>query len=250
MSRWLQWLWLVGTLFVGAPALASAPLDVVIVPGCPSNADGSVSICQWERAIWASELWQDGATGAFITSGGAVYNAYIEAEAVATAMVALGVPRDRIHLETQALHSDENLGYSMAIARELEFDDVGYATHGLQATALRAMVRGWGQRDVAHLPMDRDRVERRLEQGLPMVWTAAVPPEEWLPINDRERVVAARLGRPRRLPSWVVYAAGATVGWMKRGAPPVPPVVEPTLRGLRHRVDTAAWDSDALVSVE
>ena len=30
------------------------PVDVAIVPGCPSEADGTLSACQWRRAAWAA----------------------------------------------------------------------------------------------------------------------------------------------------------------------------------------------------
>ena len=44
----------------GAPA---TPYDLVIVPGCPSNPDGSPSRCQLARAIWATLLWERGYVG-------------------------------------------------------------------------------------------------------------------------------------------------------------------------------------------
>jgi hypothetical protein len=226
-----------------------AAIDVVIVPGCPSNSDGTVSLCQWERAAWAAALYEDGVTERFITSCGAVYNRYIEAEALAAAMVALGVPEAHIHLETQALHSDENLGYGFAIADALGYRTVGYATHGLQANVLESMVRGWGDRSVADLRLDWDRVDQTFARGLPMVRTEPVPAEEWLPLDARERVLADRLGEAKRLPSWALYTLGAAFGRLKGGDAPEPPVMEPTLRGLRHRVDTAAWD-DGLVAAE
>ena len=58
------------------------PLDVVIIPGCPTEKDGSLSKCNWQRAVWGAKLWEDGVTERFITSGSAVYNRFIEAEAI------------------------------------------------------------------------------------------------------------------------------------------------------------------------
>ena len=37
--------------------------DAVIVPGCPSEDDGSLSACQMSRAAWAAILWQRGVAG-------------------------------------------------------------------------------------------------------------------------------------------------------------------------------------------
>jgi hypothetical protein len=37
----------------GAP---EHPFDVVIIPGCPSEDDGSLSRCQMSRALWAARL--------------------------------------------------------------------------------------------------------------------------------------------------------------------------------------------------
>src|SRR3954467_14171611 len=87
----------------GAVLDRRAPFDVVIVPGCPSLDDGAMSPCQMSRAVWASILWKRGVASSFITSGSAVHSPYVEAEALAAGMVALGVPPERIWLEPNAL---------------------------------------------------------------------------------------------------------------------------------------------------
>jgi hypothetical protein len=78
------------------------PFDVVIVPGCPSEDDGSLSRCQMARALWAARLWDLGWARHFITSGAAVHSPYVEAEAIAAAMAAAGVPANKIYLESNA----------------------------------------------------------------------------------------------------------------------------------------------------
>src|SRR6185369_1401839 len=93
------------------------PYDVVIIPGCPSEADGALSLCQLSRALWGALLWERGDTRAFITSGAAVHSPYVEAEALAAALAALGVPAEHIYLEPNALHTDENMYNSLQIAR-------------------------------------------------------------------------------------------------------------------------------------
>ncbi|MEZ4318713.1 MAG: YdcF family protein [Myxococcota bacterium] len=224
-------------------SLQQDPLDVVVIPGCPNRPDGSLSGCQWQRAIWGAQLWEDGVTEAFITSGGAVQNRWIESESIKAGMVALGVPADRIHLETQALHTDENTGYAVRIAGELGFGHIGMASHGGQARGMRAMAKGWGVEHVEVLPMDLPRVVSRIQDGLPEVEVEPVPADEWMPLKEREKEIARRLDERRRPPSWWVYSMGAMFGKMKRDGLPEPPVVEPTLRGERHRVDTRPWAS-------
>jgi hypothetical protein len=93
------------------------PFDAVIVPGCPSEDDGSLSRCQMARALWAARLWDLGWARNFITSGAAVHSPYVEADALAAALAALGVPADHIYVEPNALHTDEIVYYSLRIAR-------------------------------------------------------------------------------------------------------------------------------------
>lgn len=213
------------------------PLDAVIVPGCPTRPDGSLSKCNWQRAIWAAKLWEDGVTAHFITSGSAVYNRYIEAEAIKEGMVELGVPRERIYTDTQALHTDENTAYSLQIAKDLGFERLGAASHGGQAVGMQAFLRGWGYAAEA-LPMDMAYVG---SVPWPDVRVEPVPADEWLPLKEREKRIAERLPRGRRPNSLLVYTWASISGWFGTPTPPWPPVPEPTLHGARHRVDTRPW---------
>ena len=70
--------------------------DAVIVPGCPSEEDGVALAVPDEPRRWAAILWERGLARYFITSGAAVHSRYVEAEAIAAGMAALGVPADRI----------------------------------------------------------------------------------------------------------------------------------------------------------
>lgn len=222
------------------------PLDTVLVPGCPSNSDGTLSNCQWDRALWAHELWKDGVTRTFITSGNAVHNSYIEAEALRAGMVALGVPDDVIYTETQALHSDENVAYAIDMMEELGMERFGIASHPGHTGGMRAMAKGWGYR-ATPIPLQLDVTRDLLDEGVPTVQTQPVPRDEWLPLQRRERVIAARLGFRPRLNSFFVYVGngvrGVLGGNVERPRPPTP---EPTLRGRRHRVDTEPWDDGAV----
>ena len=53
--------------------LPAVPFDAVVVPGCPSQDDGSPSYCQLGRAGHAALLWKGGWTRNFIVSGSDVH---------------------------------------------------------------------------------------------------------------------------------------------------------------------------------
>ena len=196
---------------------------VAIVPGCPSMKDGGLSACQWRRAVWAAELHETGVVSAFITSGSAVYNRYVEADALRAGMAVLGVPLDRIHTETQALHTDENMAYSMAIAARLGHVRVAVASDGVQVVVSCAMLRMWGT-DCLSLPMDEATVAARMAQGMPLIRTPPVSEATWMDLSTREAARARVRGDRSRLPSLVVYLWGLLRGLAGQAAPPpLPP---------------------------
>jgi hypothetical protein len=208
-------------------ATASTRYDAIIVPGCPSEDDGSLSACQMSRAAWAAVLWQRGLAGAFITSGAAVHSPYVEADAIAAGMTALGVPAERIWLERNALHTDENMYFSLRIARALGFRSIAVASQKGHAAWSCRMLEDWGLSgcgafsvDVAALgalhPLERLRRVR----------TARVP--DWRPLDERERAIAVHTGR-HRPPSFLLYPL---LGWLRLNGqrwipygPPGPPAL-------------------------
>jgi hypothetical protein len=95
-----------------ASACVAAPHDVIIVLGCPNDPDGAPSTCQIARADIAVAFMDAGYGDRFITTGGAVHNAWVEADTLRDLLVARGVPADRIVTEPQARHTDENIYYS------------------------------------------------------------------------------------------------------------------------------------------
>jgi hypothetical protein len=155
------------------------------------------------RAAWAAILWQRGVAGAFITSGAAVHSRFVEADAIAAGMVALGVPADRIWLERDALHTDENMYFSLRIARALGFRTVAVASQKGHAAWSCRMLEDWGLPSCGAFSVDADAVValHPLER-LRSVKTDVVDP--WLPLVERERAIAARTGR-HRPPSFVLY---------------------------------------------
>jgi DUF218 domain len=217
------------------------PLDVVLVPGCPSLDDGELSVCQWQRAIWGAHLWQIGVARHVIASGNAVHSPYVEAEALAAGMVAMGVPRRAIYTETQALHSDENGAYTLAMMATLHLDTIGVASQAGQADGIRKMLVGWGH-PAESLPMDEAFVAARMAEGLPDVRTDRVP--AWLPLRQRRKVLRAQTGHGRP-PSWWVYTWMPIARWLGTLELPVPPQPEPTL----HADRVGAGEDDAVPAI-
>ena len=213
------------------PEVATTPTpDLVagLVPGCPVTDDGQPSECAWRRAIWAAAVWEEGALDLIITSGGAVHSPWVESQVSKAALVALGVPADRVLTETQALHTDENAAYSVRIARTVRVDRlVSLSEHG-QAVGLCQMTRSWGV-PCSPASLDEARVRERLAQPLPRVDVPQVA--DWVPWKEQERRNRAARGLERpRPPSAVVYLGLALRGTFgPTPDPPVPPRPEPTL---------------------
>ncbi len=183
------------------------PFDALVVPGCPSRPDGTLSDCQRDRAIWAALIVRRGWARRVIASGAAVHTPYVEAEALAAAMAALGVPADRIWIEPDALHTDENAYDSARIARALGDRTIAVASHrGHAAWACRLML-DWGQPcaaisiDPAQVAAERPRVAALLD-GVRTPRAAS-----FRDLGERERDEARRAGRARRPPSAILYPA-------------------------------------------
>ncbi|MFZ5475465.1 MAG: ElyC/SanA/YdcF family protein [Myxococcota bacterium] len=186
-------------LVMVADATPVAP--VAIVPGCPSEEDGTLSACQWRRVVWAHHLWASGLVGGFVTSGNAVYNRYVEAEALAAGLAALGVPADRVTLEPRALHTDENIAYALRLLEGHAV--VAVASDPIQADGGCAMVNAWTEGVTClSAPMDYRFVGARLARGVPEVRTE--PVNEWVPLDEREAAIREITGW-KRPPSMMLY---------------------------------------------
>jgi uncharacterized SAM-binding protein YcdF (DUF218 family) len=180
------------------------PFDAVIVPGCPSTDDGRLTRCQIERAIWASLLYRRGDVKHLIVSGAAVHSPYVEAEALAEALAALGVPPERIYLEPNALHTDENMYFSLGIAERLGFRSLAVVSQGGHASFGCLMLSDWG-RTCSAIPTDRAQViarHREVRQRLDEIRSR--PQRLWMPLVEREKKRMAS-GWPRRPPSYLYY---------------------------------------------
>lgn len=113
-------------------AVKEKPLDVIIVPGVPSDGGKWGYIMKW-RVYWSVFLYKNGITKNIIYSGGAVYTPYTEAVIMALYAEKLGVPKEHIFTETKAEHTTENLFYSWQLAKEKGFKTIGFATDPFQS---------------------------------------------------------------------------------------------------------------------
>lgn len=89
--------------------------DTVLVLGCPTNADGSLSKFQKERMDTAIRLYQQQMVKTMIISGSNVQNNYYEAETMAAYALEHQVPKNAIILETKARNTFDNLKYAKEI---------------------------------------------------------------------------------------------------------------------------------------
>jgi hypothetical protein len=195
------------------------PFDAVVVPGCPSEDDGSPSRCQMGRAGHAALLWRDGWTRNFIVSGSDVHTPYVEAEAIAQAMTLLGVPPERIVLERDALHSDENVYYSILLAKKRGFARIAIASNGAIASLLCKMMVQWGY-PCAAIGMDTDALEHFLPPREASLRALRAPRVvNWEHLSDREARIAKvnGYGRP---PSYLLYPF---YGWLGPSHRPIAP---------------------------
>lgn len=108
---------------LAADACLGAPHDAIIVLGCPSRDDGTAADCQITRAEIAAALYKKGLARNLITTGGAVKNRFVEAEALRDLLIARDIPASAISVEPRAQHTDENIYYSTRIMESAGWND-------------------------------------------------------------------------------------------------------------------------------
>ncbi len=201
----------------------SRSLDAVILPGCPSNDDGSLSRCQRERVVWGAKLVHEGVTDTLIVSGAAVYTPYVEADALAAGLQALGVQPSQILREPDALHSNENGAYALAVAEAHGLEQLGVCSQAVHANTITKIMRAYGHQDVTALELNWVVVARELRNGSPTTetldWVRTEPVDDWVPLEERDR--------DPRPPSSLTYTSILLRGLftdVPRPEPPEPPV--------------------------
>lgn len=104
--------------------------DCAIVCGCRAGDDGQPSEILKTRVEKAVELWKERKVQYLIMSGAGVYNHYVEAEVMKRYAEELGVPKEYILEEKQAVSTYHNLLYSGRMMRNCGFKDCVVVTSG------------------------------------------------------------------------------------------------------------------------
>jgi hypothetical protein len=196
-----------------ALAQTDAPeVDVLVVPGCPTAEDGAIGRCLASRVAWAERLYREGVADNIITTGGAVYTPWVEAEVMAAALTELGVPADRIWIESHALHTDENMYNAMLIAQEQGWESFAVASHHPHARTACRQLESWGA-ECSPKTMDMPYVWRAVpQQADDLAQLDVSPVADWVDLETRELARAAETGDERRPSSFVLYRLQALHG--------------------------------------
>ena len=124
---------------------------MVIVPGFPYNGSDWSPAFKF-RVIWACYLVKKGIAKNVIFSGGAIYTPYIEAKVMALYAEELGIPKEKIIIETQAQHSTENIYNSYWLAKKRGFTKISLATDRYQSALLMGFTKHRFQLPIIHIP--------------------------------------------------------------------------------------------------
>jgi uncharacterized SAM-binding protein YcdF (DUF218 family) len=89
--------------------------DAIIVLGTPSDDDGNPSPVMQDRVGEGVREYQRGVAPRIVFTGAAAHNRFVEAQVMAQAAEAQGVPRSQIFEEPQALDTIQNACYSARI---------------------------------------------------------------------------------------------------------------------------------------
>ena len=99
-----------------APASnTSLGFDAIIVLGWPADDDGNPTPEQLARVTEGVREYERGVAPRLIFTGGAAHNRFVEAEVMARAAAAQGIPPSAIFIETKALDTIQNACYSTRI---------------------------------------------------------------------------------------------------------------------------------------
>jgi len=140
-------------------ALASAPFDVIIVPGIPYIEQDWKSNIMKDRVAWSVYLYKKRIAANVIYSGNAVYTPYVESMIMAMYAIASGIPEQHVFSETKAEHSTENLVYSYRMAKKMGFEKIAVATDPGQAGSLKTYAWDYSM-PVVFIPIVYDSLRR------------------------------------------------------------------------------------------
>ncbi len=169
-----------------AENLQKAPYDVIIVPGFPYK-DSTWHDIMKMRVQWSKYLYDKGVARHIIYSGSAVYSPYVESVVMKEYAVAMGIPADKIFVETQAEHSTENLYYAYYIAKENNFEKIALATDPVQSYFLTYFAEEHNI-NVDYLPIQFDDLEETLPEEKFSIDASSAYVSNFVSLPDRENL--------------------------------------------------------------
>jgi len=92
--------------------------DAIIVLGAPADSDGNPTPKQLARVTQSVREYERGVAPRLIFSGGAVRNHFVEAQVMARAAEARGIPESAIFVEPKAKDTIQNACYATRIMKE------------------------------------------------------------------------------------------------------------------------------------
>ncbi len=104
--------------FAPAGNTARTRFDAIIVLGSPADSDGNPTPVQLSRVAEAVREYERGVAPRLILSGGSTDHGYVEAQVMARAAEALGVPASSIFPEPEALDTIHNACNSTRIMKD------------------------------------------------------------------------------------------------------------------------------------
>ena len=165
-------------------SVSKAPFDVVIVPGLPYDTS-KVNPVFKARLLWAKELYDNGLTKNIIFSGSAVHSPYIEGMIMKMMADSMGIPTRHTFIEDEALHSDENVKYGVALAHKLGFKNIAIATDPIQALVVKKYTEE-NHGKVCILPFSIKSMPVYYKTPVPSINSNNALVENFIPLKERE----------------------------------------------------------------
>jgi uncharacterized SAM-binding protein YcdF (DUF218 family) len=91
--------------------------DAIIVLGSPADGDGNPSPTELARVAEGVREYERGVAPRIIFTGGLAHNRFVEAEVMARAAHAEGIPEEAIVVEGRAMNTVQNACYSVALMK-------------------------------------------------------------------------------------------------------------------------------------
>jgi uncharacterized SAM-binding protein YcdF (DUF218 family) len=158
--------------------------DTLIILGDSADSDGNPTPRQLARVAEGVREYERGVAPRFIFTGGAVHNRFVEAQVMARAAEAEGIPESAILIEPQAKDTIQNACYSARVMK----------------------AHGWRSAEIVSTSSQLPRASMIFGR-LPLAWrTHAAPPfEPESPIFSKSGLVLETLKTVR----YLVYASWA-----------------------------------------